>query len=213
MNTLNKKICIVGAGGFAMEIFSCIQDIYCDIDLVESVFFMVQDDDYKDDTIMGLKTIPESQFDPNIYEVVIGIGDPFIRQKIVSKLPIETKYITLIHPSVIISKWVDIGEGSVIMAGSIITCNIKIGKHAQININTTIAHDCIIGNYFTTAPSVNLSGNCLIGDLVYIGSNSSLKQGISVVNNVNISMGSFVIKDIIEPGIYISRNISLIKVQ
>lgn len=213
MNSLKKKICIVGAGGFAREIFSCIQDIYGDIKFVESVTFMVQDEDYKEDSIMGIRVIPESQFDPKIYEVVIGIGDPFIRQKIVSKLPIETNYITLIHPSAIISKWVDIGEGSVIMAGSIITCNIKIGKHAQININTTIAHDCIIGNYFTTAPSVNLSGNCIIGDLVYIGSNSSLKQGISIVNNVNISMGSFVIKDITESGIYISRNISLIKVQ
>lgn len=212
MHVLNKKICIIGAGGFAKEIFSCIQDIYDNFDISSLVVFMVKDEDYKDEVIMGIKSIPESIFDPNLYDVVVGVGNPYLRKKIVDKLPIETSYKTLIHPSVIISKWVNLGEGTVIMAGSILTCNINIGKHSQININSTIAHDCNLGEYFTTAPSVNISGNCEIGASVYVGSNSSIKQGINIVNNVNIGMGSLVVKDITESGDYIGRNISLIKV-
>lgn len=212
MKILDKKICIIGAGGFGMEVLSCIQDIYPNIDISSSVFFMVNDNDFKDEFIMGVKVIQESSFNPNKYEVVVAIGDPAIRKKIISKLPKETFYKTIVHPSAIISNWVEIGEGTVIMAGVIITCNIKIGKHSQININSTIAHDCKIGEYFTTAPSVNISGNCFIGDNVYIGSNSSIKQGINIVNDVNIGMGCLVIKDINESGNYISRNISLIKV-
>jgi sugar O-acyltransferase (sialic acid O-acetyltransferase NeuD family) len=213
MNIPTKNICIVGAGGFAKEVLSCIHDIYFNTDISNSVFFMVKDDEFKEGLLMGIKVIPESAFDPSIYEVVVAVGDPLVRKKIISKLPKETIYKTLIHPSVIVSKWVEIGQGSIIMAGVIITCNITIGRHSHININSTIAHDCKIGEYFTTAPSVNISGNCTIGNNVYIGSNSSIKQGINIVDDVNISMGSFVIKDISESGNYISRNISLIKVQ
>lgn len=124
---------------------------------------------------------------------------------LVENFPPETNFITIIHPTAIISDWVKIGKGSIITAGTILTCNINIGNHAQINLQTTIGHDCSIGNYFTTAPNVNISGDCKFGECVYFGTNSAIRQGIRICDNVIIGMGGIVVKDINEEGVYIGN--------
>jgi sugar O-acyltransferase (sialic acid O-acetyltransferase NeuD family) len=209
-----KKICIFGTGGFGREVLCCVIDVCKKRNnrIEDIVCFMVSDNHYKENTIMGIEVIKQSLFNPLLYDVVIAIGEPLQRKTIVNSLPSNTTYATIIHPSVIMSKWVKIGEGSIITANTILTCNIKIGKHAHINLNTTIGHDCIIGNYFTTAPATNVSGNVNIGDCVYLGTNSSIKQGISICNDVTIGMGGVVVKNIKEKGVYIGNpTIKLVK--
>jgi len=208
-----KKYCIVGTGRFARETLTCLIDRISttELNIAEITVFMGSDDDYNEPVIMGIPVIKDSDFVVENYQVVVAIGDPKKRKKVVSKLPPETEFTTIIHPSAVISEWVEIGEDSIITAGTILTCNIKIGKHAHLNLHTTIGHDCIIGDFFTTAPAVNISGNCEIGECVYFGTNSSVREGIKICNNVTIGMGGIVVKEIIEEGIYIGNPISKLR--
>ena len=195
---------IIGAGGFGRE-------VYWSLDLTERIdcVFFVDDEYYKEDT---QNVIPISRFNPKEYEVVIAVGDPLSRQKIVESLPIETNYFTHIHPSVIISAPdVVIGEGSIVCAGTIITTNVVLGKHTHLNLQTTIGHDCVIGDYFTTAPGAKISGNCKIGDRVYFGTNSSVRQKITITDDVTIGLNGGVIKDITESGVYAGLPVRKIK--
>jgi sugar O-acyltransferase (sialic acid O-acetyltransferase NeuD family) len=202
-----KKICILGAGGFGREVLCCLIDSIAmtNLKIEDIACFMVNDDNFTENKIMGIEVIPQSKFDPELYNVVVAIGDPTTRKRVVESLPNDTKYTTIIHPSAIISEFVKIGEGSIITAGTIITCNIKIGKHAHLNLQTTIGHDCVIGDFFTTAPATNVSGNCHFGECVYFGTNSSVKQGITICDNVTIGMGGVVVKNITEEGVYIGN--------
>ena len=203
----NKKICIAGSGGFAREVFTLLVDCLKNeqVDLKNLVRFQLPDKDYQKQEIMGIETISDSEFNPNEHQLIIAVGEPKLRKKIVSLFPNETEFATLIHPNAIISDWVEIGDGSVVTAGCILTCNIKIGKHAHINLQTTIGHDCVIEDYFTTAPAVNISGNCNIGECVYFGTTSAIRQGINVCKNVTIGMGGIVVKHIQEEGVYIGN--------
>jgi len=195
---------IVGFGGFAREVYWSLSEK----DRIGSIFFV--DDEYWDDSNVLIK--PLSTFNPKEYELVIAISDVNVRNKIANSLPKETRYFTHIHQTVQIhGDDVVIGEGSIICAGSIITTNVIIGKHSQINLMTTIGHDCIIGDYFTTAPSVQISGNINIGNNVYFGTKSSAKQKISICDNVIIGMNSGVVKDINESGTYIGTPCKKIK--
>jgi sugar O-acyltransferase (sialic acid O-acetyltransferase NeuD family) len=205
-----KKICIVGTGGFGREVLCCLTDTISNTNLKIEEFacFMVSDEISKQSKIMGIDVISQSQFDPKYYNVVVAIGDPSTRKRVVSSLPKQTTYTTIIHPSAIISNFVEIGEGSIITAGAIITCNIKIGKHAHINLLTTIGHDCEIGDFFTTGPAANVSGNCHLGECVYLGTNSAVKQGISICDNVTVGMGGVVVKKITEKGVYIGNPVN-----
>ena len=187
---------IIGAGGFGRE-------VYWSLSLIERVntkFFV--DDKYWDDT--NDLILPISKFNPSEYKIVVAIGDPRDRFDMVERLPKETKYFTHIHPSVqILGDDVEINEGSIICAGTIITTNVKIGKHAHLNLQTTIGHDCEIGDYFTTAPGAKISGNCKIYDCVYVGTNASIKEKISIHSLTTIGSNAAVVKNIEEPGLYV----------
>ena len=189
------KKAIIGAGGFAKE-------VYWSLSLMErigTIFFV--DDKYYDGSNL---TLPLSKFDPKEYEVVVAVGEPKDRFDIVNRLPKDTKYFTHIHPSVqILGEDIEIGEGSIVCAGTIITTNVKIGKHAHLNLQTTIGHDCEIGAYFTTAPGAKISGNCKIYDCVYVGTNASIKQKLSIHSLTTIGSNAAVVKHIEESGIYV----------
>lgn len=201
---MKKQILISGTGGISKEVLCLITDLgrYDDVlGFIEPDFIIEKGG--LPNLIMGKPVLPYSQVDPLKHCVSIAVGDSRIREKAISQLPKGVEFITLIHPTAVVSKWVTLGEGAVICAGTIITCDIKIGKHVQLNLNTTIGHDCEIGDFFTTAPNVNISGNCTFGNHVYFGTSSSIKQGVSITDNVTIGMGAIATKDIIEPGVYI----------
>ena len=167
------KRALIGSGGFAREIMAHMGvKLPCFVD----DDFVVDDD------------IPLSKFDPNEYEVLIAIGDPNIRYNLFKKLPKNTKFFTFIHQSAqILDSNINIGEGSVICANCILTTNIKIGSHSHLNLLTTIGHDTVIGDFLTTAPGAKISGNCEIGNRVYIGTNASIKQKLKICDNAVIS--------------------------
>ena len=78
-----------------------------------------------------------------------------------------------------------------------------MGEHAHLNLATTVGHSCEIGSFFTTAPGAKISGDCKIGDRVYFGTNSSIKQKLTVVDDVIIGLGAGVLRNITQPGTYI----------
>lgn len=187
------KKALIGAGGFADEIKAHMNeyDMVCFVD----------DFYYKEN---NKNILPLSEFKPTEYKVLVAVGDSFLRKELISRLPKETKYFTFIHKSVqILGNDVEIGEGSILCAGTIVTTNCVIGNHAHLNLQTTIGHDCRIGDYFTTAPGVKISGNNEIGECVYIGTNASTKQKLKISGNVVIGMNAAVVKDIEEAGIYV----------
>lgn len=195
---------IIGNGGFGREVFFSMNE-----EEQNNIIFFVEDDHYKEGQF---KTLPLSKFNKDEYEIIIAISDSKIREKIVQKLPSETKYFTYIHPSVqIYSNDVIIGEDSIICGGCILTTNIKIGKHSQLNLLSTIGHDTILGDYFTTAPGTKVSGNCKIGNHVYMGTNSAVREKINICDNVTIGLNSGVVKDINEEGVYVGTPAKKIK--
>ena len=121
------------------------------------------------------------------------------------------KFATLVDPSALVSNRVDIGEGSIICAGTIITVDIKIGNHVIINLDCTIGHDDVIEDFVTIYPSVNVSGNVLIGECSELGTGMRIIQGKKVAPNTIIGAGAVVVKDCAESGTYVGSPAKRIK--
>jgi sugar O-acyltransferase (sialic acid O-acetyltransferase NeuD family) len=167
---------------------------------------------FVDDKYVVYGTKPLSEFDPNEYVVMVAVANSKDRFDIIQRLPKETKYFTWIHPTTLImGENVEIGEGSFIGAYSILTTNIKIGKHAILNRGNHIGHDCEIGDYFSAMPGSIVSGNVKIFDCVYMGNNSSIREKLSIHSLSTIGMNSAVVKHIEEPGIYVGCPAKMIK--
>ena len=183
------KLALFGYGGHAREVAA---------QMNEPVEFFV-DDEYSNEY-----TKPISSFDPEEYMIMVAVADSKQRKAIVESLPNETKYFTFIHPTVLtMGEEIEIGEGSFIGAYSILTTNIRIGKHGILNRGNQIGHDSVIGNYFSAMPGSIVSGNVNIGEGVYMGTNSSVKEKKHISSNVIIGSNSTVVKNIITSGIYV----------
>tara|TARA_B110000503_G_scaffold23518_1_gene36846 strand:- start:3567 stop:4142 length:576 start_codon:yes stop_codon:yes gene_type:complete len=183
------KLALFGYGGHARE-------VACQIG--EEVTFFV-DDGYSNNVAK-----PISEFNPEEYMMMVAVANSKDRAKIVKKLPKETQYFTFIHPTVqIMDSNIEVDEGSFIGANSILTTNIKIGKHALLNRGNHIGHDCEIGEYFSMMPGAIVSGNVRIEDQVYMGTNSSIREKLSICGMSTIGMNSCVVKDIKIVGRYV----------
>lgn len=183
------KIALFGYGGHAKE-------VKCQIN--EDVTFFV-DDAYSNDN-----TQPISKFNPEEYLMMVSVSDSEERKKIIRRLPKNTKYFTFIHPTTqIMDDNIEIGEGSFIGANSILTTNIKLGKHTILNRGNHIGHDCVIGDYFSAMPGAIVSGNVTISNNVYMGTNSTVIEKKYVTSNCVIGANSVVVKDIKISGTYV----------
>ncbi len=107
-----------------------------------------------------------------------GIGSPQVRQQVVERCAAAGfEFATLIHPRVERSRWIEIGEGAVICAGNILTVNITLGRHVQLNLDCTVGHDVVMGDYVTLAPGAHISGWVHFGRRVYVGTGAVIING------------------------------------
>lgn len=190
-----KKV-LIGDGGHAREVMAQMG---------------VKLDRFVDDKYVSNDTFPLSKLDPEKHEVMIAIADSKSRFDISQRLPKGIKFFTFVHPTSLIMDNVEIGEGSFIGCYSILTTNIKIGSHSILNRANHIGHDCRIGNFFSAMPGVIVSGNVTIQDLVYIGTNSSIKEKIKICDLTTIGLNSGVVKDINKSGVYVGTPVIKIK--
>lgn len=186
---------LIGNGGHAREVQA---------QMGIELFRFVSDEYWKEGDD---KLLPLSKFDPDKYIVMIAVANSKDREDIVNNLPFNTQYFTFIHPTAqLMSDDITIGEGSFIGANSIITCNVKIGKHSILNRANHIGHDCRIGDYFSAMPGSIVSGNVTLGNKVYLGTNCSIREKINICDDVIIGLNTGIVKDINISGTYIGQN-------
>ena len=194
---------IIGSGGFAKETLLLAKTLTNhDIIKYQNIFFVEFDSFYTNKTINNTKVLKLSSCDFSNFVFVIAVADNKIREKISYELGSSVKYTSLISPYSYLSSDLVYGEGLIVMPYSYVTCNVSIGKHAQLNTSCSIGHDTEIGDFLTMVSGSRIAGNNLIGDRVYFAANSTTKQGLSVVSDVKVGLNSSVIKNIFNPGTY-----------
>lgn len=194
-----NKLYIIGTGGFASEVTEYILDIGYQID----GYFDIDDTNHKyygyDAPYLGNEVDFMFKRGDNI---VIAISDYKIRKRIYTNLKGKgLNFPNIIHKNTFISQSSIIGDGAILCPFVSITSNAKIGNNFQANIYSYVAHDCIIGDNVTFAPSVKCNGNVIVKDNVYMGTGTIIYQGkkdepLVIGESVVIAAGSVVTKNI-----------------
>jgi sugar O-acyltransferase (sialic acid O-acetyltransferase NeuD family) len=140
------------------------------------------------------------QYEPD--GLIMGVGNNLIRRAIVERLRLDTSplWITAVHPRAVVSPFVHVGPGTVIMAGAIINADVFIGSQAIVNTGATIDHDCRVGDYAHVGPGANLAGGINIGDRTLVGVGAIVAPYHTVGMDVIVGAGAVVVSDI-PPGI------------
>ena len=196
-----KELYIIGAGGFGREIAWLVERINEKEKIWDLIGFIDDQqalwgkefDDYK--VVGGCDFL--RALDRDVW-VACAVGSAKVRKKIIAGLTgsAHIHFATLIDPSVQMSRRVEIGEGTMICAGTIITVDVSIGRHTIINLDCTIGHDAVLNEFVTLYPSVNVSGCATIGAETELGTGMQIIQGVNVGRQTIVGAGAVVIRDI-----------------
>ena len=133
----------------------------------------------------------------NYQGIIVAIGNNKVRQQKLQQLDSAgAKLITLIHPSATVSRYTQIGLGSVIVAGAVINPDCVIGSGAIINTCSSVGHDCTLGDAVHICPGARLAGGTEVDDRAWVGVGSSVRQLIKIGADAIIGAGSAVVKDV-----------------
>lgn len=196
---MRKKVCIFGAGGLGRSVYSLMRML----GEHELLFAFVEDDDcFVSRTIMDIRVLPLSAIQLQDFEFLLAIGSPTARQAVANRLGSNVRYASCIHPSVICLEEVIIESGAIIFPSIYLSRNICIGHHAIIMPGTVIGHDVVIGDCFTASANVSIGGHARIGNQVFCGLSSCIKDKISLTDGVVVGMGAVVARTIENSGTY-----------
>jgi sugar O-acyltransferase (sialic acid O-acetyltransferase NeuD family) len=196
---VDRQVAVYGGGGLAREVAwlaqECGQVVAC----------FIEDDETKQGRMLNevpVLSLAEAMREFPSAGVVGGVGNPKTREMVVARAAeAGLNFATLIHPRVERSRWIEIGEGTVICAGNILTTNIVLGRHVQINLDCTIGHDVVMGDFATLAPGVHVSGCVHLGQRVYVGTGAVILNGtqdapLTIGDDAVVGAGAVVTKSV-----------------
>lgn len=193
---MHKEVIIIGAGGHGKVIADIIEKSG------DKVFGFL-DDGAEQKEVFGYSVLGKiadcSKFKDK--EFFIAIGNNLVRKKIAFEND-DLKFYTAIHPNAVISRGVEVGTGTCIMAGCVINANTKIGKHSIINSGSVVEHDNVLSDFVHLSPGAVLCGTVSVGECTHIGAGVTVKNNISITSETVIGVGAAVTTNIEIPGTY-----------
>ena len=132
-------------------------------------------------------------------DVFVAIGNADVRERL-SK---NKTLVTLIHPNAVVADDVEIGLGTVVMAGAVINPGAKIGNGVIVNTCSSIDHDCVLDDYSHVSVGAHLCGTVHVGKKTWIGAGATISNNIDICENCLIGAGAVVIKNLNTFGTYV----------
>ena len=130
--------------------------------------------------------------------VAVGqIKSPRTRIRLYERLKqLKFELPVLISPRAYVSKYANIGEGTIVMHHAVVNADAKIGVNCIVNTLSLIEHSVTIGDHCHIATRATVNGDVTIGRGTFVGSGATIKQGVMVGHDVIIGMASSVRKNL-----------------
>jgi sugar O-acyltransferase (sialic acid O-acetyltransferase NeuD family) len=170
------NLLIIGAGGHGKVVAEA-----AELDgRFENIMFL--DDRVDVDAVLGHRIIGMSheyeKFAKKYEYAIVCIGVNEKRMEITQKLlKAGYKVPVIIHPKASVSKYSDIGDGSVILAGAVVNTNASLGMACIININSSVDHESLIGDGVHVCSGAVVRSGCTVGKLSCIGAGAVVNSG------------------------------------
>jgi sugar O-acyltransferase (sialic acid O-acetyltransferase NeuD family) len=193
------RLVLAGAGGFGREIFSWAHAASEPTGPWRDVVFI----DDNPDALAGV-TFPAVRISSVVdYQptdddcVVVTVGVPQVKKRICDLLADRgSRFHTLRHPSAIIGATSEIGEGSIVCPGVVVTANARIGRFVCLNVYATVGHDAVVSEYSTLSGHADVTGGAILEAGVFLGSHAVVAPGVRVGAYALIGAGSVAIRDV-----------------
>lgn len=208
-----KSLILIGGGGHCKSVVEAAESagfqILGVLDMPEDV-----GKEILSTKVIGTDDEIPSYVDKAEFVITLGfIKNPATRIKLYNRVKeAGGKLATIIASTAHVSKYAEIGEGTVVMHQAFVNAGAKIGNNVILNTFSNVEHDAVIGDQCHISTGVMVNGDCKVGNNVFVGSQSVLANGITIDDDIIIGAGSFVRKSLKTKGIY-SGNPAILKIK
>lgn len=211
---MKRPLILIGGGGHCKSV----------IEVAESAGYEIKGildmpDEVGKEVLPGHKIIGTDDEIPQYVEecdfiITVGfIKNPALRIKLYNKVKAAGgRLATIIASTAHVSKYAELGEGTVIMHQAFVNAGAKIGDNCIINTFVNIEHDAEVGNQCHISTGTMVNGECKIGENCFIGSQSVCANCIEIDSDIIVGAGSVVRKSIRVKGIY-AGNPAILKIK
>lgn len=189
-----RELVIVGGGGLGRETAVLATECRERFDVIG-----ILDDSASQGSIVGgLPVLGPLDRPPAGAAAAVAVGNPRVRRALVRRLRLAgvSAFPSLIHRSAVIGPRVAIGEGCLIPAGTVITCDVVLDAFCVVGIGAGISHDCRLHDFTTIAPGVTLPGTTTMQVGAEIAIGATLKQGLTIGRGAFLAMGAVLTRDL-----------------
>lgn len=110
-------------------------------------------------------------------------------------VPLE-RFVTVVHPRATVAASARVGQGSSILAGSVVAPEAEIGDHVIILQNSSVNHHSRVRDHATLSAGVTVLGYVDVGANAFVGGGSTLAPRVRVGDSAIVGAGSVVIRDV-----------------
>lgn len=211
---MKRPLILIGGGGHCKSV----------IEVAESAGYEIKGildmpDEVGKEVLPGHKVIGTDDEIPQYVEecdfiITVGfIKNPALRIKLYNKVKAAGgRLATIIASTAHVSKYAELGGGTVIMHQAFVNAGAKIGDNCIINTFVNIEHDAEVGNQCHISTGTMVNGECKIGENCFIGSQSVCANCIEIASDIIVGAGSVVRKSIRMKGIY-AGNPAILKIK
>lgn len=147
--------------------------------------------------VLGGSELVHDHPDVKVVVCVANAHRPDGRRSVVRRLGLPSdRYATVVHPHASVSPGVELGVGSVLLAGVVITSPQRVGAHVLAMPQVLLTHDDEVSDFVTMAGRAGLAGDVHVGEAAYLGSGALVREGVRVGAEAVIGMGSVVLNDV-----------------
>ena len=186
----HRRLALIGSGGLGRETLWALQarKVAGGSDRPEVAGFVTCRESEHGSEVCGVPVLgPEDWLIGKDVEAVCCVGDPRARRDIVTRLESDgVSFATVVHPSAVMSDYVEIGAGSIIGARAVLTTQVEIAHQVIVGVSAVVSHDCHIEAFATLAPGVLLAGN------VRVEYGAELGVGATVLPERTVGRGALV---------------------
>jgi len=211
---MKRPLILIGGGGHCKSVIEVAE---CAGYEIKGILDMP--DEVGKDVLPGHKVIGTDDEIPQYVEecdfiITVGfIKNPALRIKLYNKVKAAGgRLATIIASTAHVSKYAELGEGTVIMHHAFVNAGAKIGDNCIINTFVNIEHDAEVGNQCHISTGTMVNGECKIGENCFIGSQSVCANCIEIASDIIVGAGSVVRKSIRMKGIY-AGNPAILKIK
>jgi sugar O-acyltransferase (sialic acid O-acetyltransferase NeuD family) len=131
--------------------------------------------------------------------VAVAVGSSTNRAAVVARLTSDKlRFPVLVHPAVYLRSHqrAQIGEGSIVQNGCLLMTDVTLGRFVFVNVGSIVGHDAVLGDFCSLMTQVNVGGQARLDAGVYMGTNSTVIQGVTVGAHSIIGAGAVAVRDL-----------------